>query len=270
MEATNPIMLEATLLGTGTSTGVPVIGCDCRVCTSTDPHDKRYRCACHIKIGDISIQIDVGPDFRTQALIHQILDVDAVLITHHHFDHIAGLDDLRPYFYQNQNAISCFANADTAEKLLVLYPYIFVDASYPGVSNLTLSAIDASFTVNSRNQLIKQTVEVTPIPVFHGKLPMLGFRIGRFAYLTDTSSIPEESYDKLHGLDVLILDALRNEEHATHFSIPEAIEAAKRIGAKETWFIHMTHHILHAETNQSLPENIKLAHDGLVVTARYE
>lgn len=256
--------MKVTLLGTGTSTGIPVIGCSCRVCTSSDPRDKRLRCACYIEVNGVHILIDAGPDFRMQALRAGLKRIDAVLITHHHFDHVVGLDDLRPFFFQNRSSIPCYAHPDTAHTLRKMFWYIFEDGSYPGVAKLDLHQIDGSFEVESRYaDTLKVNIE--PIEIFHGKTPVLGFRIGKFAYLTDTNRIPDEHLDKLHGLDVLILDALRHEPHRTHFTIEQAIEVAQKINPKRTYFTHMTHSILHEEENAKLPEGIELGYDGLVL-----
>jgi phosphoribosyl 1,2-cyclic phosphate phosphodiesterase len=256
--------LRITLLGTGTSTGIPVIGCPCRVCQSTDLRDTRTRCACHIETDGLSLLIDTGPDFRQQALREGINRVDAVLFTHHHFDHIAGLDDLRPFFFGNKTPVPCFARANIAAVLRERFDYIFKDGTYPGLPRLHLCEIDAPFEVESRYDT-GVSLAVTPVEVFHGDLPMYGYRIGRFAYLTDTSRIPEASFDLLHDLDVLVLDALRTEPHHTHFSFDEAVAAARRIDARQTYFIHMTHSVLHAEIDATLPEGIALGYDGLSV-----
>jgi len=254
--------MKVTLLGTGTSTGVPVIGCGCRVCTSEDPHDTRLRCAAWVQVKGLNIVIDVGPDFRQQAIRAGIQKVDAVLLTHHHFDHIAGLDDLRPFLFDNRRPIPIYARPNSADVLRSTFPYIFLDRSYPGVANLTIREVVGPFDVESRYGSSAR-VHVEPIDVFHGSLPLYGYRIGRFAYLTDVSSIPASSFARLQGLDVLVLNALRHEPHATHFSFREAVEAARRIGARQTYFIHMTHSILHAEENARLPEGMALAYDGL-------
>ena len=259
--------LRVTLLGTGTSTGVPVIGCTCRVCRSSDPRDKRTRCACYIEANGLGILIDTGPDFRQQALREGIRRLDAVLYTHHHFDHVAGIDDLRPFFFENDRAIPCYAPPNTARALYRMYAYIFADGTYPGVPRLRLHAVEGPFEVTSRYG-DGGRVRVEPIEVLHGELPMYGYRIGRFAYLTDASRIPETSYERLRDLDVLVLDALRERPHPTHFSIDEAIRVARRIGARQTYFIHMTHDVLHAEVDARLPEGINLAYDGLWFTCR--
>lgn len=260
--AKNDGRMRITLLGTGTSTGVPVIGCNCRVCTSPDVRDERTRCSCLVEVNGLSIVIDTGPDFRRQALREDIRHVDAVLYTHHHFDHIVGLDDLRPFFFRNSRPIPCYARDNTAEVMRVMFDYIFQDGTYPGVPDLSLQTIDAPFVVSSRIDPTND-VEVVPIDARHGDLPLFGYRIGRFAYLTDTNFIPEESFELLEDLDVLVLDALRESFHPTHYTIDEAVEVAERIAAKQTYFTHMTHSVLHAETDARLPEGMNLGHDGL-------
>ena len=254
--------MKVTLLGTGTSTGVPVIGCECRVCRSSDPRDKRTRCACFIEINGLCLLIDVGPDFRRQALRAHIHRVDGVLFTHHHFDHVVGMDDLRPFFFGNRNPIPCFAQANTAGVLRTMFRYIFCDGTYPGVPILKLEEIDGPFDVASRYDT-GTSVRVAPVEVLHGKLSILGYRVGRLAYITDTNRIPEDSFASLRGLDVLVLDALRHKPHRTHFTIEEAVATAQRIGARQTYFVHMTHDILHAEEDAALPDGINLGYDGL-------
>jgi phosphoribosyl 1,2-cyclic phosphate phosphodiesterase len=257
-----PEKLTVTLLGTGTSTGVPVIGCSCEVCTSDDRRDDRTRTSCLVETDGLGIVIDTGPDFRNQALREDIERVDAVLYTHHHFDHVAGLDDLRPYFFRQREPIPCFAGAGTARVLRSMFEYIFADGSYPGTPDLDLREIDGPFAVHARgNDGI--SVQVTPVEVLHGRLPMFGYRIGRFAYLTDTSHIPEASYALLEDLDVLVLDALRQEAHPTHFTVEEAVATALRIGARQTYFVHMTHTVLHERDNADLPAGIDFGYDGL-------
>lgn len=259
--------IRVTLLGTGTSTGIPVIGCRCRVCTSTDPRDERTRCACRIEAAGVHIVIDTGPDFRRQALREGIDHVDAVLFTHHHFDHVVGLDDLRPFFFRNRRPIPCYARDNTVAVLQDMFRYIFEDGSYPGVPDLTLAEVTGPFDVVSRESP-ERRIHVVPIDAFHGDLPMLGYRIGRFAYLTDTNHLPETSHAMLGDLDVLVLDALREEHHPTHYSIDEAVEVARRIGAKKTYFVHMTHSVSHAEIDRSLPDGMWLGYDGLTFEAR--
>lgn len=254
--------MRVTLLGTGTSTGVPVIGCPCRVCRSPDPHDRRTRCACLIEVNGLQLVVDTGPDFRQQALREGIDRVDAVLYTHHHFDHVAGLDDLRPFLFRNPTPIPCYAHPASAAVLRRMYGYIFADGSYPGVPDLALHEVTAPFDIRGRYEP-ERSAHVVPVDLFHGDLPIYGYRIGAFAYLTDTNRIPEESYRLLHGVDVLVLDALRHEPHRTHYTIEQAVAVSRRIGARTTYFIHMTHNILHAEEEARLPDGIHLGYDGL-------
>ncbi len=262
--------VRVTLLGTGTSTGIPVVGCRCRVCTSDDPRDRRLRCAAYVEAapeagGAVRLVIDTGPDFRQQALTYGVEAVDAVLVTHHHFDHVVGLDDLRPFFFGNPRPIPIYASPETAAVLREMFGYIFRDGTYPGISKLELREVETGpFVVESRYSGGGR-VEVTPIPAMHGALPVLGYRVGRFAYLTDVSAIPEASMPLLEGLDVLVLDALRRAPHPTHLSLDEATALAWKVGARETYFVHMTHSVLHAEEDAALPEGIHLAYDGLVV-----
>ena len=259
--------LRVTLLGTGTSTGVPVIGCTCRVCLSNDPRDKRTRCACLIEVDELHLLVDVGPDFRTQALRAGLTRIDAVLLTHHHFDHVVGLDDLRPFFFENATPITCYARPDTAATLRDMFKYIFLDRTYPGVANLRMEAVAAPFRVAGRYDASRSAL-VTPIEAYHGRLPLYGYRVGRFAYLTDTSHIPPESMALLDDLDVLVLDALRHEPHPAHLTIEQAVEIARRIGARQTYFIHMAHQVLHADEEVRLPAGIELAYDGLSFEVR--
>ena len=260
--------LTVTLLGTGTSTGIPIIGCDCTTCTSEDPRDNRMRTSAHVvahtDAGDVHLQIDTGPDFRMQALRFGIRAVDALLVTHEHFDHIVGLDDLRPFFFQDRSPIPVFAQPSTASALRDMFRYVF-DRTYPGASRLDLSPIEQPFTVTSRT-IPEARVTVTPIPAQHGTFPVLGFRIGAFAYLTDVNVIPESSLALLEGVDTFVLDGLRRDPHPSHFTLDEATETAQRIGARDTVFVHMTHSILHAEDDAMLPEGIRLGYDGLVLS----
>lgn len=254
--------MNVTLLGTGTSTGVPVIGCGCRVCHSDDARDQRLRCAAHVEMGGLSLLIDAGPDLRQQALRAGLTRVDAVLLTHHHFDHVAALDDLRPFLFDRQGPIPCYANAETADVLEGMYPYAFGPTSYPGAPDLQLIRVgDAPFHVTQRGGLA--SVEVQPVPVMHGKLPILGYRLGRFAYLTDVSALPEASFGLLRDLDVLVLSALRPTPHPTHLTFDEAVAMARRIGARQTYFIHLSHNALHAEVDAGLPSGINVGYDAL-------
>jgi len=254
--------LSITLLGTGTSTGVPVLGCNCDVCLSEDPRDTRTRCSCFVRAGDMGLLIDTGPDFRRQALTHEIGRIDAVCYTHHHFDHVVGLDDLRPFFFQNATVMPCYAHPDTARVLRRTYDYIFGADPYPGAANVELEPVSGPFTVPSR-YAGDISLPVDPILLDHGKVPVYGYRIGRFAYLTDTNNIPESSLSALEGVDMLVLDGLRPEPHPTHLSFEEAVEVARQIGSKQTYLVHVTHAVRHAEANARLPEDVHLGYDGL-------
>jgi len=258
--------MTVTLLGTGTSVGVPVLGCDCRVCTSSDPRDRRTRCACLVEVDGVHILIDAGPDFRMQAMREDIQAVDALLITHHHFDHVAGLDDLRPYFFWNRQPMPCIARENTAEVMRTTFYYIFGEDRYSGAALLQLQTANGPFEVRSRYTDDAPPVPVQPIEMTHGDLPALGYRIGNFAYLTDASYIPDASFEKLDGVEIVVLDALRHKPHYKHFTIPEAVDVAQRIGARQTYFTHMTHSVLHAEEDARLPEGINLGYDGLIIT----
>lgn len=272
--------MRLTFLGTGTSTGVPVIGCRCAVCRSDDARDRRLRTSALVETepngeGGLRFVIDTGPDFRAQALRAHLTRLDAVLYTHSHFDHVAGLDDLRPFLFENRTPLPCYAAPETAAVLRRTYPYAWGESDYPGVPVLRLEEIGgppgapAPFRVGSRYGS-GASVDVVPIPAWHGTFPVLGFRVGALAYLTDVSAVPDASLALLGGLDVLVLDALRHEPHPTHFSIGEAVAMAARIGARRTFFVHMTHTVAHAAESARLPEGVFFAHDGLVVEVREE
>ena len=257
--------LTVTLLGTGTSTGVPVIGCGCPVCTSDDPRDARLRTSAHVVAhagaGDVHLQIDVGPDFRTQALRAGLTAVDALLVTHEHFDHVTGLDDLRPFFFRDRSPVPVFASPGTADALAAMFRYVF-DRTYPGASVLDLHPVDGPFVAASRAAPAAR-VEVTPVRAPHGRFEVLGFRIGPFAYLTDVGAVPPEARAALAGVDTLVLDGLRPTPHPTHLTFEQAAEVAADVGARETWLTHVTHDVLYAEAD--LPDGVRLAYDGLVL-----
>ncbi len=262
----DPNRIHCTILGTGTSTGVPVLKCTCPICTSPDPRDKRLRCSVFVQVGGVNILIDSGPDFRQQAFRAGIEHVDVVLITHHHFDHVVGMDDLRPYLFANRTPIPMFANPGSAEVLRDMFSYIFRDGSYPGVPRLEMNDVRGPFSVTSRTDP-DRTVPIIPVPAVHGSLDILGFRIGNFAYMTDVSEIPNASLSLLQDLDVLVLDALRDRPHPMHMTIDEAVGMAEVIGAKQTYFTHMSHEILHADFEARLDEGMAPAYDGLTFEA---
>jgi phosphoribosyl 1,2-cyclic phosphate phosphodiesterase len=246
-----------TFLGTGTSTGVPVVGCACGVCTSDDPRNKRLRQSVKIEAGDKFFLIDTTPDLRQQLLRHPIPRLDFILLTHSHSDHLMGLDDIRPFNFRQREAIHAFANAATAKAVRRAFSYIWSDTQAGGGKpQLELHEVDSPFRHDG--------IDIVPIPVTHGEWTILGYRIGPFAYITDTNGIPESSMRLLQGVDILALDGLRPApRHPTHFTIGEAVEMAQRIGARLTYLIHLTHDIDHASCEATLPHNVRLAYDGL-------
>jgi phosphoribosyl 1,2-cyclic phosphate phosphodiesterase len=282
-----------TFLGTGTSMGVPTLGCDCRVCTSTNPHDVRLRPSILIRwdcpegvtlpapkfktprgqlpfppapsteLCERVVVIDTGPDFRAQALQAGLKRIDAVFYTHSHADHILGLDDLRPLSYRafrQTGPIPLYATPETRATLEHIYGYTFSpDSNYPNRAKVELKTIDSGDPIRVHE------LEFLPIPVLHGTLPITGYRFGNVAYLTDVSTIPESSFSLLEGLDTLIVSALRHTPHPSHATVDQAVRWANRIDARQTWFTHISHDLGHEETNANLPEGMALAHDGLTL-----
>jgi len=252
--------VRITFLGTGTSHGVPMIGCECATCRSTDPHDNRLRPSIFIETSTARVLVDAGPDLREQALRHRIARVDAIVFTHGHADHILGMDDVRRFNALMDGSMPCYGDAATLEDIRRMFSYVF-DPATPkggGLPQLDLRVIDGPFSVGD--------IHLQPVPIWHGRRRILGFRVGGFAYLTDCSRIDEAAWPLLERLDVLVLDALREKPHPTHFSLSDAIATAARIGAARTFFTHMAHDLPHEATNARLPDGMRLAHDGLVLS----
>lgn len=247
--------MKVTILGSGTSTGVPMVGCSCPVCTSDDPRDKRTRTSLLVENNDKYILVDTATDLRTQAIRERIPTIDAVLYTHPHADHIHGIDDLRGFHFISRRIIPCYATSETLAEIDSKFSYIFT--GHPGYGYHQLlepHPLDGPLSLFG--------VNITPVPLLHGSMPSTGFRFGNFAYLTDCSSIPEASMQLLTGLDILVIDALRRTPHPHHFNFESAMDISGQIGARQTYFTHLTHEISHREETQ-LPEGIFLAFDGL-------
>jgi phosphoribosyl 1,2-cyclic phosphate phosphodiesterase len=247
------------VLGSGTSTGVPMVGCRCKTCTSTDPHDKRLRPSVLLRVGDKRIVIDTGPDFRYQALRFGIEHIDAVLYTHWHADHILGLDDLRPFNFMQREEIPIYASPETMKVITHTFEYVFeVKATESSRPRLRPHIF--------RNEpIFTAGVEFLPIPVCHGKATIHGFRFGNCAYFTDHSDIPPESMEKLYGLDVLFLDALRHNFHPTHSTIEQSLKTVEALAPRRAYFTHVSHDVLHEAVQSRLPANVHLAFDGLEI-----
>jgi phosphoribosyl 1,2-cyclic phosphate phosphodiesterase len=254
--------LKITFLGTGTSQGVPVIACRCRVCTSADARDNRLRCSVHIAHEKNSFVIDSGPDFRQQMLRYGIVDLTALLFTHEHKDHVAGMDDIRAFNYILEKKIDVYASQRVQDALKREFPYIFEDFKYPGVPQINLHLIENTpFTIEG--------LEFTPIEVMHYKLPIFGFRFHDFSYVTDANFISEKEKEKLKGSEILVLNALRRENHVSHFNLEEALELIDELQPKKTYLTHISHQLgLYEEVEKELPENVFLAYDGLEIEIR--
>jgi phosphoribosyl 1,2-cyclic phosphate phosphodiesterase len=254
--------VELLFLGSGTSAGVPMIGCKCDVCTSVDPHDKRMRPSVVISYNGTRVLVDTTPELRLQAIAYDVHRIDAVVMTHAHADHVMGFDDLRRFNYVAGGPLDLWADAKTTEALKRSFGYAFEEPPAdlkvfrPYVIH---HSIDGPFEIAG--------VRWTPIPLMHGSMPIYGYRVGNLAYCTDVSFIPESTFPLLENLDVLVLDALQYKKHVTHFSVEQAIEAAQHIGAKQTLFTHIGHSLPHEATNRSLPPGIRLAYDGEVAVA---
>jgi phosphoribosyl 1,2-cyclic phosphate phosphodiesterase len=258
--ASSQVPARVLFLGSGTSHGVPMIGCTCSVCRSTDPRDKRLRPSIYLDIPThAKLLVDTGPDLRQQALAHELTRVDAVLFTHGHADHILGLDEIRRFNAIQGGAIPCYANAETWETLRRTFSYIFdgMPRLGGGIPQLEVHEIGGPFTVHG--------IRVVPVPLWHGRMPVLGFRLGNFAYLTDCNRLDDEAWELVRGIDTLVIDALRDRPHSTHFSVQEALDVIARIVPRRAFTTHMTHDLGHAVTSARLPAGVELAYDGLVL-----
>ncbi|MGF1924893.1 MAG: MBL fold metallo-hydrolase [Bacteroidia bacterium] len=251
--------MRVTFLGTGTSQGIPIIGCSCEVCSSADFRDKRLRVSILIETDYKTIVIDSGPDFRYQMLRAGVRDLDAIIYTHEHKDHVAGLDDIRPFNYLLHKRIDIYAVPRVQDALKREFSYIFEDTKYHGLPQINMHTVtDKSFQVGMS--------EVIPIEVMHYKLPVNGYRIGDFTYITDAKTISDSSLAKIKGSKHLVINALQRAHHISHFTLDEAIEFANKAGAAHTYFTHISHNLgLHADVEKELPQNIRLAYDGLVI-----
>ena len=282
-------MLKAklTFLGTGTSHGVPMIGCGCEVCKSADPRDKRLRSSVFVEYEGLQILVDAGPDFRQQMLRAGISHLDAILLTHNHKDHTGGLDDIRAFNYLEQRASEIYCEKYVEESLRMEYGYAFAEKKYPGAPEWHVHNIDSEpFTIQTggpyevltwahgkgylRSMAGQddpvRTAEVIPIRGMHYKLPVLGYRFGNIAYCTDMNQIPESEFEKLHGLDHFVINCVKYGKHISHFSLEEAVEVAKKVGAKHSWLTHLSHQLPCYEVLQAeLPEGIHPAYDGLII-----
>ena len=297
---------KLTFLGTGTSQGVPIIGCHCPVCRSADPHDKRLRSAALVEYGGLTILVDAGPDFRIQMLREDVCHLDAILLTHNHMDHTGGLDDVRALNYIDRKAVHIYCEPKVLETLKIMFGYAFAEHKYPGSPEWRIHLIDDSpFAVmpveggdlvwmhekgycmqmpdgsvipcgnDIVNDVKKPTeevlaaggVKIIPIRGYHDKMPVLGFRFGDIAYITDMSSIPESEFGKLRGLKHLTLNTVSYHPHHSHFSLSEAVALAQRIGAEHTWLTHLSHTFpSHSQFDSELPPGISPAYDGLVIS----
>ena len=248
--------MTVTFLGTGTSQGVPVIACGCEVCTSADPRDKRLRSSIMIQ-GEKTVVIDSGPDFRYQMLRENVQHLDAIVFTHEHKDHVAGTDDVRAFNYKQNQAMEVYADERVQLALMREFPYVFAEHKYPGIPQLNLNQVtDEPFTIGD--------ITLIPINVLHYRLPIKGYRINDFTYITDAKTISEAEKEKIKGSKILVINALQKQTHISHFTLEEAIEFAKEIGAEKTYFTHISHRLgRHEDVSKDLPLGIELAYDGL-------
>ncbi|KYG71618.1 phosphoribosyl 1,2-cyclic phosphate phosphodiesterase [Roseivirga ehrenbergii] len=251
--------MKVTFLGTGTSQGVPVIGCTCEVCRSLDFRDKRLRTSIHVEVDGLSIIFDSGPDFRQQILRENITQLDALVFTHEHKDHTAGMDDIRSFNFLQKKDMPVYARGNVVEQLKREFAYIFSENKYPGIPMVEIQEIDNS-------PFFIEKTKITPIEVTHFKLPVFGFRIKDFTYITDAKTISDKEKEKIRGSKTLVINALQIDEHLSHMTLNEAISLAKEINADHTYFTHLSHRMgTHKKTEKLLPENIEIAYDGLKI-----
>jgi phosphoribosyl 1,2-cyclic phosphate phosphodiesterase len=252
------VIQKVRFLGTGTSQGIPVIGCDCEVCQSLDARDKRLRCSVLVESEEAKIVVDIGPDFRTQMINAQTKVLDAVLLTHEHNDHIIGMDDIRPFNFRQGRPMEIYGLSRVIADVRERFGYVFSEKPYPGAPRIVTREMKAGEVISIKD------LSIQSLEVYHGKLSILGFRIEDFAYLTDVKYLPDSTLQGLSGLNTLVLSALHHREHHSHLTLAQAVELAQKIGARRTYFVHMSHFMgLHKSIDKELPDNMCLAYDGL-------
>ena len=257
MTPKEPLKIVATVLGTGTSQGVPVVACNCDVCKSKDPRDKRLRSSLLLTINGQNLVIDAGPDFRQQMLRENVNSLNAILLTHEHVDHIFGLDDIRSYNWIQKHPMEIYAEKRVQQAIRRIFNYVFAEFKYPGIPKMHLKNVDDSvFAIDG--------IDITPIRCYHHKLPVYGYRIGNLTYVTDTNFIPDEELEKIMGSKILIINTLRKEKHLSHFNLEEALEVIEKVQPEKAYLTHISHAFgKHADIEKELPENVFMAYDGL-------